>query len=538
MAIKETEVWVSCGYRTDEHYINKGYIIPFFIDSRNRKLVDRRKKILVKVEDLPERSNVKVTKICDICGDESSKKQGYEAIILCRKNSKDKLDKCRKCSSKKVGERRMKASIENCIATTYPEFAKSFWNKEDTFKYSPFSNQKADFKCLSCGRKIKDKAIHLIKRRGLSCICKDGFYYTEKFFYKFLEQLNIEFEYQKIFDWSIDIKTNNTKLDGTKIYDFYLNELNIIVETHGEQHSVKGFDTLGGRTLEEEQQNDELKESLAIKNKINNYIIIDCKFSEMEFIKLSILKSKLNQLFDLSQIDWLECHKFACSSLVVEICELWNELKSVKKISEKLNPKLSRTTIYKYLKIGNSLDLCDYNVQKIKRFNRTKAIIQLNLNGEYIREWESQRQVTRELGIKHISPVCNGKRETAGDFIWMFKEEYTPQKALERAKNRKKVGRKVGTKVSRKGKPIIQLTLKGEYICGWDSVTDVEKALGGGISKHISCVCKGKRKSAKGYKWMYAEDYYQQKEALIPLDLMKENQSYKPKAEQLELAFN
>ena len=52
---------------------------------------------------------------------------------------------------------------------------------------------------------------------------------------------------------------------------------------------------LGGRTLEEEQENDELKKSLAIKNGIKDYLVIDCRESEMEFIKSNILKSQLNQ---------------------------------------------------------------------------------------------------------------------------------------------------------------------------------------------------------------------------------------------------
>ena len=59
--------------------------------------------------------------------------------------------------------------------------------------------------------------------------------------YSVLKQLNIEFEYQKIFDWSKNIKTNNLILNGRKIYDFYLNELNIIIETHGDQHFNQGF---------------------------------------------------------------------------------------------------------------------------------------------------------------------------------------------------------------------------------------------------------------------------------------------------------
>ena len=51
-------------------------------------------------------------------------------------------------------------------------------------------------------------------------------------------------------------------------------------------------------------------------------------------------------------------------------------------------------------------------------------------------------------------------------------------------------------------KKIIQLNLSGEIIKVWKSIISIEKELG--INKQNICsACKGKRKTAGGFKWKY-----------------------------------
>jgi hypothetical protein len=143
----------------------------------------------------------------------------------------------------------------------------------------------------------------------------------------------------------------------------------------------------------------------------------------MEFIKNNILNSKLNELFDLSKVDWLKCHEFACKTLVKVASELWNEGKSAKEISEKL--KLSKTTVIKYLKQGVVLQWCYYNPKKEISYS-PKKVVQLTLNGDYLKTWESALEAQNNTTISnaHISKVCNGKRTQTGDYKWMFKTDY------------------------------------------------------------------------------------------------------------------
>lgn len=56
---------------------------------------------------------------------------------------------------------------------------------------------------------------------------------------------------------------------------------------------------------------------------------------------------------------------------------------------------------------------------------RSKPIIQLTLDGEFIREWSCASEVQRELGYSQsgISQVCRGIGKTIYGYVWKFKEE-------------------------------------------------------------------------------------------------------------------
>jgi hypothetical protein len=54
-----------------------------------------------------------------------------------------------------------------------------------------------------------------------------------------------------------------------------------------------------------------------------------------------------------------------------------------------------------------------------------KPISQFDLQGNFIRDWDSASQVEREKGFKSqdINACCNGKQKTSRNFIWKFKLE-------------------------------------------------------------------------------------------------------------------
>lgn len=355
---------------------------------------------------------------CLICNNEDRIKE----------TSLEKKAGCNVCSNRKV-----KIGY-NDIHTTNRGLGDLLWNKEDKYKYTEHSNYKVDWKCPDCGCKIENKMINSINKIGLSCPkCSDGLSIPEKFMFNFLNKVyGGEFEVQKTFKWSKEINHNNIRLSGDKRYDFYLPKFNCIIEVHGGQHYITGFG--GGRSLEEEIENDRLKEKLAIENGIDNYIIINCKYSELEWIKNNILNSELIKYLELGNIsdeEWMVLYRNSLKTKIKDVCELWNNISDVVKVGE--ITKLSKNTVITYLKKGDLVGWCNYNPdeQKIKNAitmgkSNCKKVVQLSIDGELIEIWESAREIDRKLGInyKSISQVCTGKRKSAGGFRWILLDNH------------------------------------------------------------------------------------------------------------------
>ena len=340
---------------------------------------------------------------------------------------------CSCCSNKTV------VKGINDIATTNPELVKYFVNKEDVCKYSNGSNKKVKLKCPNCGFEKEIKICDLYYK-GFSCLqCSDGISYPEKVMYNLLKQLNVEFitQYSKTY----------TKWCKNYRYDFYfkLNNEEYIIETHGEQHYRNKIKFK--RTLEEEQQNDKSKYDLATHNGITpeNYIVIDCSKSDLEYIKNNIIKSRLSEIFDLTNVDWIKIGQDSEKSLVKEVCDYWkfhininNECLTSDDVCKIFNT--TRNTIINYLKKGMKLGWCNYDINKerikgIRKASLSRSIpikILKNgiLKGIFISSSELEKQSEILFGTKlnnsKISSVCNGKRKTHKGYTFkrISKEEF------------------------------------------------------------------------------------------------------------------
>jgi len=311
----------------------------------------------------------------------------------------------------------------NDLWTTHPEVVRQLKYSEIGFEVSKGSHRKEIFICDNCGFEDR-KTISNVVKQGVSCLkCGDGVSYPEKYISNVLDQLNVYHEKDKIFSWSEGyIHTNS---EGNKRYDFYIPSLNCIIETHGLQHYKE---SLRGRSLQEEKENDIYKESLAKENGITNYIVLDCRLSEPEYIKTSLLKSEIAKLFDLDKVDWLIAHGFACDTLIKQVCGLWESgIKDTLKISKIMNR--SRTTITSYLKKGSEMGWCDYErLSYVNYLKKGKQVCQLREDGILTKEWNSIKEASFNLGINNtsIGRVCKGEYgyTRAGGFKWMYKEDY------------------------------------------------------------------------------------------------------------------
>lgn len=254
---------------------------------------------------------------------------------------------------------------KNDLYTTNPELIKYFKNIEDTHKTTTCSKKKFLMVCPNCENEqlySTDK----LANGGFSCKkCGDGISYGEKFLYSLLQSLKINFVTQlshTTFKWCESYK-----------YDFYIPNINTIIEVHGRQH----YDDTSSDLYKYDITRDTIKENLAKENGINNYIIIDCRKSECNYIKDSIIKSDLLNVLDVcvEEIDWLECDKFTSKSFIVEVCEYKNQHPelSTKDIGEVFG--MARVTIQKYLQKGAILGICIYDKEFEKKYKTKEARI-------------------------------------------------------------------------------------------------------------------------------------------------------------------
>lgn len=279
----------------------------------------------------------------------------------------------------------------NSIHVLRPDMEKFLKNKEDAIKYSPRSGYKLECICPDCGKEYI-RSCDKISNYGVPCICGDGFSYPEKFIFNVLQQLKINFKPQYYLN------------DSMFRYDFYLMDYNIILEVNGIQHYKQKWER-------DEVENDAKKREFAFSCGFtdDSYIVLDCRESNLNFIKNSILSSKLNDLFDCSLIDFIKCAEFATSNLMAEASKLWNLGKNIQEISCEM--LLDKHTIISYLKQGDDIGWCSYKVgDGTKLYNQRRMENATNSSGVVGVSWNKSAKKW------HVRIGVDGKRIDLGNF--------------------------------------------------------------------------------------------------------------------------
>ena len=399
----------------------------------------------------------------------------------------------------------------NSIAKIRPDLIPYIKNG-DEYKYSVKSGKKIDCQCIYCGDK-KKMTISKLVDRGFSCNrCGDGISYPEKLMYSLLKELNIKFIFQYSPEWA-----------KPKRYDFYFeyNNERILVETHGRQHFEDGGINTKWESLEYQRKNDKLKKDLALANGIKeeNYIIIDCRESNLDFIKNNILKSQLKNLLNFSTICWDNVEKSISNNLVKEVCNYWNEnYENVTTTDVGKIFNLTGTTIVKYLKKGTKNNWLNipyngkienarsqglknslgnhYKAKETYVYNEDRELLFQALTQKEVEDWMCQKG--------YLKKALNGCR------LGKYKDTFKPYKGLYFLSRPLKEDDILLQKKLPKRKPIYIYNLNKELLFKADSQTiagdwlvenGYVKNSGSGqtaICKHIS----------KGSKRPYKELYF------------------------------
>lgn len=255
---------------------------------------------------------------------------------------------CPFCSKQKIGP---PPDYMNSIwASEYKDYASQFLDEETQKTIMPFSKHKVLVTCPNCGNKKLISLNHLF-RDGIRCFCEDGISQPNKVMHSILQQLNVEY----ISEFN-DVWCENRK------YDFYIPSLNTIIEMNGKQHYVQpvGNFAKSGRMLEDQQKIDAIKKDMALAHGIKNYFEIDCRNSDIGFIKNNIINSGLLEILNAKDIDinWIQCLKDKTKNFIKAASELYNNGASDKEISKQLH--ICVAMVYRYLKQANLFGWCNY----------------------------------------------------------------------------------------------------------------------------------------------------------------------------------
>ena len=137
-----------------------------------------------------------------------------------------------------------------------------------------------------------------------------------------------------------------------------------------------------------------------------------------------------------------------------------------------------------------------------RMLGQMKRAVVYDIDAKYIGTFDSISEAARQLGIsqKGASSVFNN--ETKHVFGYRFYPEDNVPDKIEKLSLSDQY-------FSAKG--VVQLTMDGQFVDSFEKLAHAYKKLGKTDNGDLSRCCKGVKKSAWGYKWVYAHDYYKNK---------------------------
>jgi hypothetical protein len=160
--------------------------------------------------------------------------------------------------------------------------------------------------------------------------------------------------------------------------------------------------------------------------------------------------------------------------------------------------------------------------------NKGKKIIQYDLTGKFINEWDNINEAILTLNLtitnESIRQCLIGKSKKSANFIWRNltqdypihlssnEVEYILKKTNGPKGQKLNTGKKISQSLKGKrkspqfikniSKPVAQYDKQGNYLTQYKSIAEAALAVNGWNENICQC-CKGKKKSSAGYFWQY-----------------------------------
>ncbi|HAT4183837.1 TPA: hypothetical protein I9008_002444 [Clostridium perfringens] len=433
--------------------------------------------------DFEVTSNKKVFIVCKEHG-QIEQPRSVKNICNSLKNGKNG---CIKCSHKLVGninsikKNRSREEYEN-------ELIKLGLGIKFAEDLEFFSYNKQFRHICHCGNEFMAKPANILKMTKKSCGCMTASY-PEIYTASLLKALGIKFNYQKTYP---DLRSDD---NGYLKYDFVIDKYKVIIETDGNQHrKLSNFGKSKSKIemikdLEAIKRRDKIKD-LYCKN-VLEYKMIRIPQNLFENYIYSCEAKKI--IMEIFENKYDESFKFKLlwdfNNNVQKILEMNADGKTTKEIAEYIGCNYyTVNTVLKRLGVKSNKKYA-----KGSRNKNSVPIIQLDLDGNFIAEYESMSIAAEKLGYTNgnIGACCLGKTQTAYGYIWMKKDKYIPDKKIE-------------IKYKYNIRKILKLSKDEEVIGQYKSITEAANDVDGDIRNICAC-CRGRKNSAYGYKWRYAK---------------------------------
>lgn len=363
----------------------------FTIDDWQQRLNKLNQPLLI-IEKRKEDKKEVFTLQCYKCGGTfDADRRALKTACLLREKGKYQINWCPICNRRNV------VKGINDVATLRKDLIQYFDDFEDSQKYGIGNHERVRLRCPVC-KQTKMSQVCDLCAKGFHCdYCNDNVSLGEKIIRNLILQLPIkEYDFEFTDSW-----TQSKRYDCFFKYD----NKKYLIEVDGEQH----IKNTSWSSKEWQNQNDSLKSKLAQDNGFH-LIRIKAYKTDFDYIKQSVLESKLSELFDLSEIDWNVICKQTVTSRNVEIVEYYMSHKTmlIKDMAEHFHvsqPTLTRT-LEKLTKIG----MCDYSREKVFLNGRKTCV---------------ENRIKDNISFTVFSPSKEnlGTFKTASECLYELKEE-------------------------------------------------------------------------------------------------------------------